>query len=206
MREEWREASFQGSLKRWRSRRCGESIENRGDIGLRFTIRRRAPEAVDGARANVLVDELRAKLPGLVGQRFGALEVSYADDFSYTDPVDGSVSGKQGIRIGFADGSRIVLRLSGTGTVGATLRLYPSHRFHELRAEMVALRLFRQIGANVGLGRRQRLDPTSFTRQQSLDRPGMTIVGQKDLWTIMHRYVSGRIDLQDRAADRQGRS
>jgi phosphoglucomutase len=52
------------------------------------------------------------------------LEVSYADDFSYTDPVDGSVSSRQGIRIGFTDGSRIVLRLSGTGTVGATLRVY----------------------------------------------------------------------------------
>ena len=98
-------------------------------------------EEVDGARANVLVDELRAKLPGLVGQRFGALEVSYADDFSYTDPVDGSVSGKQGIRIGFADGSRIVLRLSGTGTVGATLRLYleryvPADGDHDLDTQL----------------------------------------------------------------------
>ena len=98
-------------------------------------------EEVDGARANVLVDELRAKLPGLVGQRFGALEVSYADDFFYTDPVDGSVSGKQGIRIGFADGSRIVLRLSGTGTVGATLRLYleryvPADGDHDLDTQL----------------------------------------------------------------------
>ncbi len=76
------------------------------------------------AKANQLVDDLRAKLPGLLGQHFGDLEVAYADDFTYNDPVDGSVSGKQGIRIGFADGSRIVLRLSGTGTVGATLRLY----------------------------------------------------------------------------------
>ena len=98
-------------------------------------------EEVDGARANVLVDELRARLPGLVGQRFGALEVAYADDFSYTDPVDGSVSGKQGIRIGFADGSRIVLRLSGTGTVGATLRLYleryvPADGDHDLDTQL----------------------------------------------------------------------
>ncbi|NEP29828.1 MAG: alpha-D-glucose phosphate-specific phosphoglucomutase, partial [Moorea sp. SIO3I6] len=51
-------------------------------------------------------------------------QVEYGDDFSYTDPVDGSVSQKQGIRIGFTDGSRIVFRLSGTGTKGATLRLY----------------------------------------------------------------------------------
>ena len=70
------------------------------------------------------MNDLRAKLPGLVGQSFGGLKVSYADDFIYHDPVDGSVSGNQGIRIGFTDGSRIVLRLSGTGTVGATLRLY----------------------------------------------------------------------------------
>ena len=52
------------------------------------------------------------------------MKVAYADDFAYTDPVDGSVSRNQGIRIGFEDGSRIVYRLSGTGTVGATLRVY----------------------------------------------------------------------------------
>ena len=51
-------------------------------------------------------------------------EVAFCDDFSYTDPVDGSISEKQGVRIGFTDGSRIVFRLSGTGTEGATLRLY----------------------------------------------------------------------------------
>jgi len=50
--------------------------------------------------------------------------VKYADEFSYTDPVDGSVSSNQGIRIGFEDGSQIIYRLSGTGTVGATLRIY----------------------------------------------------------------------------------
>ncbi|HVW91229.1 MAG TPA: alpha-D-glucose phosphate-specific phosphoglucomutase [Devosia sp.] len=94
-------------------------------------------EEVDAGVANKLVDDLRAKLPELVGQEFGGLTVSYADDFAYHDPVDGSVSTKQGIRIGFADGSRIVLRLSGTGTVGATLRLYleryePAHGQHDL--------------------------------------------------------------------------
>ncbi|MET3898521.1 phosphoglucomutase [Devosia sp. UYZn731] len=82
-------------------------------------------EEVDAGIASGLVDDLRAKLPGLVGQNFGDdLQVAYADDFTYHDPVDGSTSAKQGIRIGFTDGSRIVLRLSGTGTVGATLRLY----------------------------------------------------------------------------------
>jgi phosphoglucomutase len=59
-----------------------------------------------------------------MGQSIDGLTVAYADDFTYTDPVDGSVSAGQGLRIGFEDGSRIVLRLSGTGTVGATLRLY----------------------------------------------------------------------------------
>ncbi|MCW5723125.1 MAG: alpha-D-glucose phosphate-specific phosphoglucomutase [Devosia sp.] len=81
-------------------------------------------EEVDAAIANALVDDLRGRLPTLPGQVLNGLEVAYADDFTYHDPVDGSTSAKQGIRIGFADGSRIVLRLSGTGTVGATLRLY----------------------------------------------------------------------------------
>ena len=82
-------------------------------------------EEVAAAVAKQLVEDLRAKLPGLVGRTFeDDLTVAYADDFTYHDPVDGSTSARQGIRIGFTDGSRIVLRLSGTGTVGATLRLY----------------------------------------------------------------------------------
>jgi len=81
-------------------------------------------EEVDAAAANALVDDLRSRLSSLVGKTFGDMQVAYADDFTYDDPVDGSVSRKQGIRIGFDDGSRIVLRLSGTGTVGATLRVY----------------------------------------------------------------------------------
>lgn len=81
-------------------------------------------EGVASDRANALVERLRGMLPTLPSQQFGSYQVKYADDFSYTDPVDGSVSEKQGIRIGFTDGSRIVFRLSGTGTQGATLRLY----------------------------------------------------------------------------------
>ena len=81
-------------------------------------------EAVDAAAAKELVDDLRARLPGLVGQNVDGYTIAYADDFTYSDPVDQSVSKNQGLRIGFADGSRIVIRLSGTGTVGATLRLY----------------------------------------------------------------------------------
>ncbi|WP_375600116.1 alpha-D-glucose phosphate-specific phosphoglucomutase [Devosia sp. Naph2] len=82
-------------------------------------------EEVDAGIATKLVEDLRAQLPGLPGKVFeDDLQVAFADDFTYNDPIDGSTSAKQGIRIGFTDGSRIVLRLSGTGTVGATLRLY----------------------------------------------------------------------------------
>ena len=81
-------------------------------------------EAVDMEIANGIVDHLRNQLPGLAGQSYGNYTVKYADEFSYTDPVDNSVSSNQGIRIGFEDGSRIIYRLSGTGTVGATLRIY----------------------------------------------------------------------------------
>ncbi|MGB4359595.1 MAG: alpha-D-glucose phosphate-specific phosphoglucomutase [Rhodoferax sp.] len=78
--------------------------------------------AVDVAHA--LMQDLRAALPALPGQRFGARTLELADDFAYTDPVDGSVSGQQGIRLIFDDGARVIFRLSGTGTEGATLRLY----------------------------------------------------------------------------------
>lgn len=81
-------------------------------------------EAVDAAIANEIMTYLVAQLAGLPGQLFGHYTVKFADEFSYTDPVDHSVSHNQGIRIGFTDGSRIVFRLSGTGTVGATLRIY----------------------------------------------------------------------------------
>ena len=81
-------------------------------------------EEVESAGANALVKALRDKLPTLSGQRLGSLVVKEADDFAYHDPVDGSDSAHQGIRILFADDSRIVYRLSGTGTAGATLRVY----------------------------------------------------------------------------------
>ncbi|MEQ1543887.1 alpha-D-glucose phosphate-specific phosphoglucomutase [Methyloglobulus sp.] len=81
-------------------------------------------EAVDSTLAKEIVEHLRSQLPTLPGQIFGEYEVKFADEFSYTDPVDGSVSSNQGVRIGFVNGSRMVFRLSGTGTVGATLRIY----------------------------------------------------------------------------------
>jgi phosphoglucomutase len=81
-------------------------------------------EALPTAIADALFADLRASLAGLPGRSFAGLEVVSADDFAYTDPTDGSVSSKQGVRIGFSNGARAVFRLSGTGTEGATLRLY----------------------------------------------------------------------------------
>ena len=81
-------------------------------------------EGVDSAAANGLMAHLRASLATLPGQTIAGATIATADDFAYTDPVDGSVSTAQGIRIGLKDGSRVVFRLSGTGTEGATLRVY----------------------------------------------------------------------------------
>ncbi|MCY7394024.1 MAG: alpha-D-glucose phosphate-specific phosphoglucomutase [Leptolyngbyaceae cyanobacterium CAN_BIN12] len=81
-------------------------------------------ENLESDRAHALVNHLHNLMPTLKGKQFRTHQVSYCDDFSYTDPVDGSLSTHQGIRLGFTDGSRIVFRLSGTGTEGATLRVY----------------------------------------------------------------------------------
>ena len=81
-------------------------------------------ERLEPAAASQMIDDLRAKLPSLRDQTLSGLHVALADDYSYRDPVDQSVTEHSGIRIVFDDGSRIVCRLSGTGTEGATLRLY----------------------------------------------------------------------------------
>jgi phosphoglucomutase len=81
-------------------------------------------EGVNADGAGQLMEKLRQLNGSLNSKRFGDYCVSFSDDFAYTDPVDGSLSEHQGIRIGFDDGSRIVFRLSGTGTEGATLRIY----------------------------------------------------------------------------------
>ncbi|MCZ8543124.1 alpha-D-glucose phosphate-specific phosphoglucomutase [Mesorhizobium qingshengii] len=81
-------------------------------------------EEVESDRANALVDELRAKLGSLPGTSVRGMTIASADDFAYHDPVDGSTSEHQGIRVLFEGGSRVVFRLSGTGTSGATLRVY----------------------------------------------------------------------------------
>jgi phosphoglucomutase len=84
-------------------------------------------EEIDLAAANGLMDALRGKTAGLPGETFGPYKVEAADDFAYHDPVDGSDAEHQGVRVMFEGGSRIVYRLSGTGTVGATLRVYIEH-------------------------------------------------------------------------------
>jgi len=81
-------------------------------------------EAVETPIANAIVEHLREQLPELAGKTFGEYTIKYADEFSYHDSIDGSISNNQGIRVGFTNGSRIVFRLSGTGTVGANLRIY----------------------------------------------------------------------------------
>jgi phosphoglucomutase len=81
-------------------------------------------EAIETAKADAMMAALRAKLSALPGTQAAGMTIATADDFAYTDPVDGSVSKNQGVRIIFSDDSRIVYRLSGTGTEGATLRVY----------------------------------------------------------------------------------
>ena len=81
-------------------------------------------ENIPNESADKLIDTLQQNLPSLVGRSFGDRTIVTADNFSYSDPVDGSISDNQGIRILFNDGARIIFRLSGTGTSGATLRLY----------------------------------------------------------------------------------
>ncbi len=81
-------------------------------------------EGIDTRAAAGVIEHLKQQLPQLEGANLSGYRVKYADNFEYVDPVDGSQSMHQGIRVGFHDGSRIVFRLSGTGTEGATLRVY----------------------------------------------------------------------------------
>lgn len=81
-------------------------------------------EQLDPTAATEMMTALHAKLPMLQGTAVARSDVAQADDFSYTDPVDGSTTSHQGVRLLLADGSRIIARLSGTGTEGATLRVY----------------------------------------------------------------------------------
>lgn len=103
-------------------------------------------EEIPSETANKLIDGLQSKLPQLASQDLNGFVVDYADNFSYHDPVDNSIAEKQGIRIGFTDGSRIIFRLSGTGTEGATLRVYieaieddPERLFEDTQTRLKAL-------------------------------------------------------------------
>jgi len=105
-------------------------------------------EGLPTEAANGIMQHLRASFASLPGKAFGSYTVKSCDDFSYTDPIDGSVSTAQGIRILFADGSRIVFRLSGTGTEGATLRIYleafePDMAKHDLDAQVALAEMIR---------------------------------------------------------------
>jgi len=123
-------------------------------------------EAVDAVAASDMMAALRERLPELAGQTLDGHHVSQADDFAYNDPVDGSISTQQGVRIVMSDGSRIVFRLSGTGTEGATVRLY-LERYeadpgrHDLEAQQ-ALSGLAQIAESVS-GLRQRTGRTEPT-------------------------------------------
>lgn len=82
-------------------------------------------EEVDSEAANKMVEHIRGVIANTkAGDKMGSFVIAKADDFSYTDPIDGSVASKQGLRFVFQDGSRVIFRLSGTGSAGATIRMY----------------------------------------------------------------------------------
>ena len=107
-----------------RNQPLSEIVKNHWSQYGRDYFTRHDYEAVNSERAQEMIDRLRKQLPDLPGQEFAGLSIESADDFRYTDPIDSSESTAQGIRIYFNNGGRIVIRLSGTGTEGATLRVY----------------------------------------------------------------------------------
>jgi phosphoglucomutase len=116
-------------------------------------------EALDATKAGAMLDALRTSLPGLAGTSIEGFTVARADDFRYTDPVDGSETPRAGIRVAFADGSRIVCRLSGTGTEGATLRVYlERYRRDEIEADLETTLAPLARAAQALLEIRERLD------------------------------------------------
>jgi len=126
-------------------------------------------ESIPTDAANGVISHIKSQFSTLPGQKFGHYTVQVCDDFSYHDPIDGSVSSNQGIRILFTDGSRIVFRLSGTGTEGATLRIYleafePDSSQHHLDAQ-VALAEMIKIALQISqlVERTARTAPTVIT-------------------------------------------
>lgn len=126
-------------------------------------------EAVETDKANRLMDDLRAASTTLPGQKFGPLTIEKADDFAYHDSVDGSVSSHQGIRILFVGGSRVVLRLSGTGTSGATLRVYlekyePNAAHHHIETQAALADITAAADAIAGIkAKTGRMEPSVIT-------------------------------------------
>ncbi len=123
-------------------------------------------EEVESARANALIDELRGKLGSLPGTAVRGLTVEKADDFSYHDPVDHSVSEYQGVRVLFTGGSRVVFRLSGTGTSGATLRVYmeryePDPKKHDIDTQQALADLIAAADDIAGIRRHTGRDKPS---------------------------------------------
>ncbi len=113
---------------------------------------------IDSRRAHDLMEHLRSQLATLSGKRYGNWVIDKADEFAYTDPVDGSVSERQGIRLFFTDGSRIIFRLSGTGTVGATLRVY----FDRYERTLLDMEMQTALGELIDIAGKV-ADITSFT-------------------------------------------
>lgn len=126
-------------------------------------------EAIPTEAANSVIAHIKGQFSSLPNQKFGSYTVKTCDDFSYHDPIDGSISNNQGIRILFTDGSRIVFRLSGTGTEGATIRIYleafdPDTKNHHLDAQ-VALAEMIKIGLQISqlVEKTGRVAPTVIT-------------------------------------------
>ncbi|MDQ2779347.1 MAG: alpha-D-glucose phosphate-specific phosphoglucomutase [Pseudomonadota bacterium] len=126
-------------------------------------------EGIDSEVAALLMSELEAALPTLPGTALAGSQVEWADNFAYTDPIDGSVSRNQGIRVALQDGARIVYRLSGTGTEGATLRVYlerfePDAARHDLPAQQALHSLIEAADELAGIRRHTgRTAPTVIT-------------------------------------------
>ncbi len=152
-----------------RRQSVAEIVQEHWQIYGRNYYTRHDYEAVDSTAANGLMDALRRASATLPGQVFGSYTVDYADDFCYLDPIDQSVSDRQGIRIGFKDGSRIVYRLSGTGTEGATLRVYieayePDSARHALDTQQALAELISIANSLAGIRERTgREQPTVIT-------------------------------------------
>ncbi|WP_394687968.1 alpha-D-glucose phosphate-specific phosphoglucomutase [Hoeflea sp.] len=126
-------------------------------------------EAIESEKANQLMQELEARFPDLPGQSVGPLTVERADSFTYHDPVDGSTSRNQGLRIFFEGGARLVFRLSGTGTSGATLRIYmerhePDPALHQQEAQAALAPVIKAAETLAGIRERTGRDaPTVIT-------------------------------------------